>query len=214
MIGPPPSFYDPNQAIVPEGPDYQQWIMAHYGAGGDAQFAYGQGQASSNVPFQPQSQLHPLSASAAAPNQYTFAHESYGPEPGSSYDSHLAQQQQQQQNAADRPQRGLPGTRISRRGGGGAAVGYPSAPQLRMPGAPGTFQQPSPPHGQSSFGMQSPASTEYFYSVNPGSAGDAPQAPPPQQQQPQQHQHSSYNFVGYHPAEQYPSSTSTSYTGS
>ncbi|TBU60339.1 hypothetical protein BD310DRAFT_342599 [Dichomitus squalens] len=207
MIGPPPSFYDPNQAIVPEGPDYQQWIMANYGTGSGTQFGYGQGQTAGNVPFQPQSQLHHVPAPAPAPaptptqNQYNFVQEQYGPESGSSYDSHLVRQQQQQQQqhaAADRPQRGLPGTRISRRGGGGAAVTYPPAPQLRMPGQPfSQSQQQSPPHGQSSF-IQSPASNDgYFYS---GSAGDAPQAPPPQQQ------HSSYNFVGYQP-DQYASST-------
>ena len=33
MIGQPPSFYDPTNAIVPEGQDYQQWIMENYGTG-------------------------------------------------------------------------------------------------------------------------------------------------------------------------------------
>ncbi|KAI0697212.1 hypothetical protein C8T65DRAFT_582869 [Cerioporus squamosus] len=198
MIGPPPSFYDPNQVVVPEGPDYNQWIVENYGGGG-GQYAYAQGGAmSGNVPFpqhpHPQAQQSQLHHVAVPPppqnqNQYNFVQEQYGPEQGSSYDSHLVQA------TADRPQRGLPGGRISRRGG--APVNYPAAPQLRVPGAPsGSYQQSqqqSPPHGQA-FG---PANESYFY------AGEPQQQ---QQQQPQQ-QHSSYNFVGYQP-EQYASASS------
>ncbi|KAI1793794.1 hypothetical protein LXA43DRAFT_206468 [Ganoderma leucocontextum] len=204
MIGPPPSFYDPNQAIVPDGPDYQQWIMANY-PGSSGEYSYGpepaQAQASGNVPFQQQSQLHHVPVTPAQ-NQYNFVQEQYGPDPGPSYDSHLVHQAQ----AADRPQRALPGPRMSRRGGG---VNYPAAPQLRMPGAPtGAYQQPqqSPPQQHQSFGLQSPAGTEgYFYP----DAQQPPQAPQQQQQQ-QQQQHSSYNFVGYQP-DQY-TTPSTAYT--
>ncbi|RPD54604.1 hypothetical protein L227DRAFT_346448 [Lentinus tigrinus ALCF2SS1-6] len=199
MIGPPPSFYDPNQAIVPEGPDYQQWIMENYGAtiGGGQHYAQGGGgPMSGNVPFQQQaqSQLHHVAIPPPPPpqNQYNFVQqEPYGADPGTSYDSHLVQTAA----AADRPQRGLPATRISRRGG--AAVNYSAAPQLRVPAAPsGTYQQsqPSPSHGGQSFG---PGTESYFY------GGD--QQPQPQQQQ--QQQHSSYNFVGYQP-EQYASASS------
>ncbi|KAM5545448.1 hypothetical protein V8D89_000486 [Ganoderma adspersum] len=193
MIGPPPSFYDPNQAVTPEGLDYHQWMMANgYGPGP------AQAQASGNVPFQQPSQLHHVSP---APNQYTFVQqEQYGPEP---YDSHIVHQAQ----TADRLQRALP---TSRRGGG---VNYPAAPPLRMPtGPPGAYQQSqqSPPQQQQPFELQSPAGTEgYYYQDAPLQAPQHQQQPP--QQQPQQQQrapHSSYNFVGYQP-DQYTTPTYT-----
>ncbi|TFK79713.1 hypothetical protein K466DRAFT_668006 [Polyporus arcularius HHB13444] len=153
---------------------------------------------SGNVPFQqqqpPQSQLHHVAVPPPPQNQYNFVQEQYAPEGGASYDSHLVQ------NAADRPHRGLPATRISRRGG--AAVNYPAVPQLRVPGAPpGPYQQSqqSPPHGQPPFG---PANESYFYAGEPQPQQQQQPPPPPPQQQ-----HSSYNFVGYQP-EQYASASS------
>ncbi|RDX45932.1 hypothetical protein OH76DRAFT_915572 [Lentinus brumalis] len=144
---PPPSYQPeranlPTRAVVPEGPDYNQWIVENYGGGG-GQYAYAQGGAmSGNVPFQqqqpPQSQLHHVAVPPPPQNQYNFVQEQYAPDGGASYDSHIVQ------NAADRPHRGLPATRISRRGG--AAVNYPAVPQLRVPGAPpGPYQQSQHP---------------------------------------------------------------------
>ncbi len=206
MIGPPPSFYDPNQAVVPEGLDYQQWVMQHY-PGSSGQYGYGPGpgpgqaQASGNVPFQPQSQLHHVPVSPA-PNQYNFVQE-YGADPGP-YDEHIVHQAQ----AADRPQRALPGPRASR---GGGVVNYAPPPQLRMPNAPaGAYQQQSqqsPPQQQQSFGLQSPAGTEGFYYSDGQPQGPQQQQ---QQQQPPAPPHSSYNFVGYQP-DQY-TTPSTTYT--
>ena len=180
MIGPPPSFYDPNQAIVPEGLSYDQWVMEHYP--GSGQYAYAQGAISGNVQYPPQSQLHQVPAPPAPQNQYNFVQE-YGAEQQGqdfSYDTHHT-------TAADRPQRGLPGSRIPRRGGAHVSSGsYPSAPQLRVPGAPSAaFQQSqqSPSHPQQGFGLQqSPSSSYYYQEVVPQ---------PAEQPQP----HSSYNFV-------------------
>lgn len=190
MIGPPPSFYDPNQAVAPEGLDYQQWIMANY-PGSSGQYGYGPGpgqaQASGNVPFQQQSQLHHVPVTSA-PNQYNFVPEQqYGPDPGPSFDQHLVHQAQ----PTERPQRALPGARMPRRSAG---VNYPVATPLRMPGAPTGAYQQSPSHQEQSFGLQSPAGTEGYYYPD-----SQPQAPQPQPQQQQQQQHSSYNFVGYQP---------------
>lgn len=195
MIGQPPSFYDPTNAIVPEGPDYQQWIMENYGSG-SSQFSYAQqqGPMSGNVPFPPQSQLHHVSVPQnPTHNEYHFVQAAQGP----SYDNHIPP-------GPDRPQRGLPHSRIARQGASGR-VSYPTAPQIRVPGAPGSaaFQpsQQSPPHQQQSF----ISNESYFYDQQ-------------QQQQPQQPQqpqppppHSSYNFVTYQ-TDQY--SSSPNYTPS
>ena len=205
-IGPPPSFYDPSQAIVPQGPDYQQWIMENYpqGPAGPPQqqqqqqqyFAQGAlpGNVSASFQQQQSQQLHV----PPTHNQYNFVQE-YNPEQGA-YDSHLVPPPAPGPGPADRPQRGLPGriSGTSRRG---------MYPQVRVPSA-GSF----PPQPQQSPSHAYPLPTSatgdsYFYDEPAPPSATAPQ---PQQQQ----QHSSYNFVGYHP-EQYPGAgASASYTPS
>ena len=198
MIGPPPSFYDPNQAVIPQGLDYEQWIMENYPATAaqsqqqqqqqqqpqqpqqqpQQQFAFAQGGISGSVPasFSQQPQLHHVPP-APAHNQYNFVQE-YSADAGPSYDSHHVP------TSIDRPQRGLPSARIS----GSRRGVYPNAPQVRVPSS-GSFPhqpQPSPSHP---YPLQSPsgAPDSYFYGQQQ-----------PQPGQPQQH--SSYNFVDYqHP---------------
>ncbi|KAI0370731.1 hypothetical protein BV20DRAFT_1052165 [Pilatotrama ljubarskyi] len=209
MIGQIPSLYDPNMAIPPEGLDYQQWVENYQ----NGQYPYAQAGLSGNVsqvpfqppqqqPQQPQSQLHhvqaPASAAAPTQNRYNFVQEAYATgDQGTSYDPHFVQPVQ-----ASRPQRGLP--RISRRSG--ATVGYPVAPNLRIPDPPrGPYQQTqqSPHPQQQAFAVQGAAqgNDSYFYgSVNPdvmSGSGDQP------------HHHSSYNFVQQYQPESY---SATSYT--
>ncbi|KAI0354426.1 hypothetical protein OH77DRAFT_500985 [Trametes cingulata] len=209
MIGQIPSLYDPNMAIPPEGLDYQQWVENYQ----NGQYPYAQAGLSGNVsqvPFQqqhppqqqqPQSQLHHVqtSPSGAPPtqNRYNFVQESYAAgDQSTSYDPHFVQPVQ------SRPQRGLP--RISRRSG--ATVGYPVAPNLRIPEGPrGPYQQPqqSPHPQQQAFAVQGAAqgNDSYFYgSVNPdvmSASGDQP------------HHHSSYNFVQQYQPESYSATTYT-----
>ncbi|KAI0755620.1 hypothetical protein C8Q74DRAFT_315984 [Fomes fomentarius] len=198
MIGPPPSFYDPNQAVVPEGPNYEQWVMEHYGSG-SSQYTYAQGGGmAGNVQFPQQSQLHHVPVAPAqnpGQSQYPFVQEYT--DQGARYDSHHLVGQP---GPADRPQRALPSSRIPQRGG--APVSYSSVPQIRVPGAPsGSFQQSqqSPAHQQPPFGLQQTPGAEYYYP-------EVPRAAEQQQPQPQPHIHSSYNFVGYQP-EQHPSTS-------
>ncbi|KAH9850968.1 hypothetical protein C2E23DRAFT_734121 [Lenzites betulinus] len=210
MIGQIPSLYDPSMAIPPEGLDYQQWVES-YSSG--QQYGYApQGGIPGNVsqvPFQPppppppQGQLHHVqAANPAAPtqNRYNFVQEPYATaDQGAGYDGQYAQHV-----PGDRPQRGMP--RIARRGG--ANVGYPVAPNLRIPEQPsrGAYQQPqqSPHPQQQAFAVQGAAQgggDSYFYSsVNPDvipGSGD------------QQHHHSSYNFVQQYQPEPYASTTYT-----
>ncbi|KAI0821799.1 hypothetical protein BC628DRAFT_1393726 [Trametes gibbosa] len=216
MIGQIPSLYDPSMAIPPEGPDYQQWVESYangqqYGYAPQAGIPGNVSQAPFHhqQPPQPQAMHHHVQTPTSAPptqNRYNFVQEPYpGTDQGASYDPHYVQSV-----AADRPQRGMP--RISRRGG--ANVGYPVAPNLRIPEPPrGAYQQTqhSPHHPQQAFGVQGAAQggESYFYpSVNadvmPGS-GDQQQ----QQQQQHHHHHSSYNFVQQYQPEPFSSTTYT-----
>ncbi|KAI8977807.1 hypothetical protein BD414DRAFT_517043 [Trametes punicea] len=185
MIGQIPSLFDPNMAIPPEsGLDYQQWVENY--ANGQYTYPQQQGALSGNVPqvpfqhAQPQSQLHHVQTSPSAPptqNRYNFVQEQqYAPagEQGTSFDTHF---------------RGMP--RISRQGG--ATVGYPSAPNLRIPEPPR-----SPHHQQQAFGVQGAAQG--------GESADVISAPSDQA-----HHHSSYNFVQQYQPEPY---SATSYTPS
>ncbi|KAI0773153.1 fungal-specific transcription factor domain-containing protein [Trametes elegans] len=201
MIGQIPSLFDPSMANPPEGLDYQQWVDS-FSSG--QQYPFAQAGMTGNVPQVPyqQSQLHQVQAStspaSASQVHYNFVpQDSFAPgDQSASFDSHFAQA-----SMPDRPQRGLP--RISRRGG--APVGYPSAPNLRIPEPPrGTYSQPrqSPHHSQQAFAVQgaAPPNDSYFYppvgaDVIAGSgSGD------------QQHLHSSYNFVPQYQPDQYSAS--------
>ncbi|CDO69737.1 hypothetical protein BN946_scf184697.g9 [Trametes cinnabarina] len=203
MIGQIPSLFDPNMANPPQsGLDYQQWVESF----ANGQYTYSQGGIPGNVsqiPFQqpqPQSQLHHVQTTvppAAAPqNRYNFVPEQqYATgDQATNFDTHFARPA-----PADRPQRGMP--RISRQGG--TTVGYPTAPNLRIPEVPrAQFQQPqlSPQHQQQAFAAAQ-ASESYFYpSVGTdaiSSSGD------------QSHHHSSYNFVQQYQPEPYSATTYT-----
>ncbi|KAH9914370.1 uncharacterized protein BXZ73DRAFT_106613 [Epithele typhae] len=139
MIGPPPSFYDPNQAIVPEGTDYRQWVMENYGTGGQQQGQqpqqqfYGHTGMAGNVPFQSQ-----LPHASPTNNQYTFVTPDFPSEP---FEPH------------HRPQRGLPRGRQS-------GEGVYSHGHIPNNGA-GPFSHPQPsPSGQ--YPLPSPSSSEYY----------------------------------------------------
>ena len=202
MIGPPPSFYDPNQATVPEGLDYQQWIMENYPASSaqaqqqqqqQQQFAFAQGMAAAGT-FQQQSQIHHVPPTH---NQYNFVQE-YDTAP--SFDTHIVQP------ATDRPQRGLPQTRIS-----GARRGvYQNAPQpqVRVPSSGSFPQQPPQPSPSHPYPLQSPAGEQSYYFGVPATNAAAEQqqqqpAPPPPQQQ--------FSFTSYQHPDQY-ASASANYT--
>ncbi|KAI9068942.1 hypothetical protein FKP32DRAFT_1671777 [Trametes sanguinea] len=204
MIGQIPSLFDPNMANPPQsGLDYQQWVENY----ANGQYTYAQGGIPGNVsqvPFQqapPQSQLHHVQTSVppAPPpqNRYNFVQEQQftGGDQGTSFDNHFVRPA-----ANDRPQRGMP--RISRQGG--ATVGYPTAPNLRIPEPPrGQYQQQpqlSPHHQQQAFAAAQ-ASESYFY---PSVSTDAISASGDQS-----HHHSSYNFVQQYQPEPY---SATSYT--
>ncbi|KAI0660200.1 hypothetical protein C8Q70DRAFT_913815 [Cubamyces menziesii] len=222
MIGQIPSLFDPSMAIPPDsGLDYQQWVENY----ANGQYAYPQ-QAPmpgnvSQVPYQqqqppPQSQLHHVQTSptaavpAPAQNRYNFVQEfAPGEQAASTYDTHTFVRP-----AADRPQRGMP--RISRQGGASANVGYPVAPNLRIPEPPrGAYQQPQvSPHHQQQAAFAVPGTAQgadsYFYGPTSVTADVISGSADQQQQQQQQRHHSNYHFVQQqYPAEPYSANTYT-----
>lgn len=218
MIGQIPSLFDPSMAIPPDsGLDYQQWVENY----ANGQYAYAQ-QAPmpgnvSQVPYQqqppPQSQLHHVQTSptaavpAPAQNRYNFVQEfAPGEQAASTYDTHTFVRP-----ATERPTRGMP--RISRQGGASANVGYPVAPNLRIPEPPrGTYQQPQvSPHHQQQATFAVPGTAQgtdsYFYGTTSVAADVIPGSADQQQQQ---RHHSNYHFVQQqYPAEPY---SANSYT--
>ncbi|KAH9895934.1 hypothetical protein C8Q73DRAFT_690157 [Cubamyces lactineus] len=218
MIGQIPSLFDPSMAIPPDsGLDYQQWVENY----ANGQYAYAQ-QAPmpgnvSQVPYQqqppPQSQLHHVQTSptaavpAPAQNRYNFVQEfAPGEQAASTYDTHTFVRP-----STERPTRGMP--RISRQGGASANVGYPVAPNLRIPEPPrGAYQQPQvSPHHQQQATFAVPGTAQgtdsYFYGTTSVTADVIPGSADQQQQQ---RHHSNYHFVQQqYPAEPY---SANSYT--
>ncbi|OBZ72956.1 Protein priB [Grifola frondosa] len=194
MIGAPPVFYDPSQAVVPEGLDYDQWVATY--ERNQQQYGYDQPGLAAAQAVQPHQ------------NQYNFVAEYMPPsnDQMSHFDNHFVR------STGDRPQRGIPG-RISRRiqqhsdgAAVAAAVNYPvsshSQISQHIPLSVAADASHTGYQGQQSYTLQQPGSAtgSYFYpSVEHDTISSAVEP------------HQAYNFTHYQPnTDQY--STVATYT--